>query len=63
MGSFFPDEIKNNLFQHHESTSDLIGNCSRTSQGKHRKINVMLPSFQRLLKSFRDDGFQGKLEQ
>ena len=25
MGSFFPDEIKNNLFQHHESTSDLIG--------------------------------------
>ena len=25
MGSFFPDEIKANLFQHHESTSELIG--------------------------------------
>jgi hypothetical protein len=25
MGSFFPEEIKSNLFQHHESTSDLIG--------------------------------------
>lgn len=23
-GSFFPEEIKNNLFQHHESTSELI---------------------------------------
>jgi hypothetical protein len=25
MGSFFPDEIKANLFQHNESTSELIG--------------------------------------
>ncbi len=25
MGSFFPDEIKSNLFQHHESSAELIG--------------------------------------
>lgn len=25
MGSFFPEEIKSNLFQHHESSADLIG--------------------------------------
>ena len=52
-GSFFPEEIKNNLFSHHESTSELIGIAHElTKQSIQNQCDAeFLPAFIKTLES------------
>jgi hypothetical protein len=52
-GSFFPEEIKNNLFGHHESTSELIGIAHElTKQSIQNECDAeFLPAFIKTLNS------------
>lgn len=52
-GSFFPEEIKNNLFGHHESTSELIGIAhDLTKQSIQNECDAeFLPAFIKTLES------------
>lgn len=52
-GSFFPEEIKNNLFGHHESTSELIGIAQDlAAQTVQNQCDAeFLPAFIKILES------------